>query len=196
MTIITIDGNIGCGKSHILNHLHRNYKLPIDLEPVESWNNYLVQLYENQNNLFKFQIRIWLDRCWIQEKSEKTSILIERSPYFIKNTFIKVALDQNLITEDEYNMLISLHKKTDHLWSCNKYIYLRSMPENCLKRIKKRNRTAEKNITLEYIQALHELHEKTFDNACQNKMNIIVINVDNKGVSEIAEEILQHFELV
>jgi deoxyadenosine/deoxycytidine kinase len=189
--IITIDGNIGSGKTSVLNYLHKTYKIPIDLEPVDSWNSYLSKQYDDKLDVFKFQVRIWLDRCWVQEKSEKTTVLMERSPYFIKNTFIKSAFDTEMISQHEYNILLDLHKKTDNIWTSNTYIYLKSNPDNCYKRIKKRNRPSEKNITEEYIQMLHEYHEKTCHNALENNMNIIIFEVDDKSVPDIANNILQ-----
>jgi deoxyadenosine/deoxycytidine kinase len=189
MTIITIDGNIGSGKSSILNYLHKTNKISIDLEPVENWNNYLTNMYNENNNVFEFQVRIWLDRCLIQEKSDKL-ILMERSPYFIKNTFINVAHDLKMINDYQYSMLLKLHEKTDILWKCNIYIYLRSNPENCFKRLQKRNRTCEKNITEEYITILHKSHEKNYQKAIENNMNIIMIDVDDKSIADVSNEIL------
>lgn len=193
MTILTMDGNIGCGKSSVLNYLHKTYKISIDLEPVESWNTYLTNMYNTQSDTFKFQVRIWLDRCWVQEKSDKT-IIMERSPFFIKNTFIEIAHELQMINDSEYNMLLDLHKKTDILWSCNSYIYLRSSPDNCYKRLKKRNRPAEKNITEEYIKMLHEYHEDNYNRAVNEKKNIIVIDVDDKSIPDIANEILEYIQ--
>ncbi len=189
MPIITIDGNIGSGKTSVLNYLHKTHKIAIDLEPVESWNTYLTKFYEEKLDVFKFQIRIWLDRCWIQEKSDKSTVLMERSPMFIKNTFIRTAKDLEMITEKEYDILMDIYRKTDSLWSSNKYIYLRSSPENCYRRIKKRNRLSEKTITQEYIQMLHDYHEAL---ALDKDLNIIVINVDDKSIADVAAEIIQH----
>ena len=56
--------------------------------------------------------------------------------------------------------------------------------------INKRGRFAEKNIKLEYIQKIHELHEKNYKLAIENNMNILVIDVENKSISEICNEIL------
>lgn len=193
MTIITIDGNIGSGKTSILNYLHKTYKLPIDLEPVESWNNFLMKLYDKQQDVFKFQVRIWLDRCWVQEKSDAV-VLMERSPYFIKNTFIETAYQLDMISEHEHTILLELHKKTDSLWASNRYIYLRSSPENCYKRLKKRNRPVEKNITEDYIKRLHQSHEDNYNHAVDNKMNISVIDVDDKSIPEIADAIIEYIE--
>lgn len=190
MTVITIDGNIGAGKTSVLNYLHRNHKIPVDLEPVENWTTYLTEMYDRQENVFKFQIRVWLDRCWIQEKCAKTTILMERSPRFIQGVFINMAEEQKNITPREKELLMDLHKKTDKLWENNIYIYLRANPENCRKRIKKRNRSCEKQITDEYINLLHDKHENLYEEMKANNENITCIDIDNKTISEIANEIL------
>lgn len=189
MPIITIDGNIGCCKTSILNYFHKNYRLAIDLEPVDSWTEYLANLYNTTNSSYDFQIKVWVDRCWIQEKTNM-SVLMERSPYFIKNVFVKKAFYDKSINETEYENIIKLHKTTDDLWKPNGYIYLRSDPEKCLQRIIKRGRFAEKNIQLEYIQSIHDLHEKNYKAALEAKMNIIVIDVENKSIGDICGEIL------
>ena len=189
MPIITIDGNIGSYKTSILNYFHKNYKLAIDLEPVDNWTEYLANLYNTPNSSYDFQIKVWVDRCWIQEKTNM-SVLMERSPYFIKNVFVRKAYEDKTINDTEYEDIIRLHKTTDDLWKPNGYIYLRSEPDKCLHRINKRGRFAEKNIKMEYIQKIHELHEKNYNLAIENNMNIIVIDVENKGISEICNEIL------
>tara|TARA_B100001758_G_C18414816_1_gene618709 strand:- start:1653 stop:2234 length:582 start_codon:yes stop_codon:yes gene_type:complete len=188
MPIITIDGNIGSGKSSILNYLHKTLKNPVDLEPVDSWQVYLNNIYNNKSNLFNFQVRIWLDRCWIQHNTENKNIFVERSPYFIKNCFIELAKKNNLITDVDYNTLLDLHKKTDPLWLDNIYIYLKSKPDMCLTRIKKRNRQSENNITLEYLNDLHDLHEENVEKL--KKINkVYIIEVEGKSISNIVSEI-------
>jgi deoxyadenosine/deoxycytidine kinase len=189
MPIITIDGNIGCCKTSVLNYFHKNYRLAIDLEPVDSWTEYLANLYNTTNSSYDFQIKVWVDRCWIQEKTSM-SVLMERSPYFIKNVFVRKAFEDKTINETEYDNIHKLHKTTDDLWKPNGYIYLRSDPEKCLQRIIKRGRFAEKNMQLEYIQSIHDLHEKNYKAALDAKMNIIVIDVENKSIGDICGEIL------
>jgi thymidylate kinase len=130
-----------------------------------------------------------MDRCWIQEKS-KTIILMERSPYFIKNVFVEKAYEDNTITKEEYKNMLTLHKRTDKLWEPDGLIYLRSNPENCFNRIKKRGRESEKNIKLEYIKRIHELHEEKYNEAVKNNKNIICIDVENKSIADICSEII------
>ena len=203
MPIITIDGNIGCGKTSVLNYLHKFYKIPVDLEPVDNWEKHLNNMYDNKKDVFKFQVRVWLDRCWVQEKSEKSIILMERSPYFIKNVFIKSASNLDMISEKDQDVLMTLHKNTDKMWCPSHYIYLRSKPDNCCKKIKKRNRLSEKNITFEYIKTLHDFHEETFANhntcsSCNvsNVSKMSCIDVSGKTVVEIANEILEIIQTI
>jgi deoxyadenosine/deoxycytidine kinase len=189
MPIITLDGNIGSYKTSILNYFHKNYKTAIDVEPVESWNEYLKGIYNTRNSTYNFQIKVWMDRCWIQEKSNAI-ILMERSPYFIKNVFVEKAYEDKTINEEEYKNMLSLHKRTDKLWEPEGYIYLRSNPEQCFNRIKKRARDAEKNIKLEYIKRIHELHEDKYREALKNNKNIICIDDESKRIADICSEII------
>ena len=191
MPIITIDGNIGSCKTSILNYFHKNHKLAVDLEPVDSWNEYLQKLYEcDKESSYNFQIKVWLDRCWIQEKSDNVLVLMERSPYFIKNVFIEKAFEDKTITKEQYDILQNLHKKTEGLWKPNGYIYLNSRPELCLQRILKRGRHSEKNIKLEYVKRIHDLHTEKLTEALQKNMNILIIDIENKSISEICNEII------
>ena len=189
MPIITLDGNIGCFKTSILNYFHKYYKTPVDLEPVENWSEYLKNMYNTDKSTYNFQIRVWLDRCWIQEKSN-TILLMERSPYFIKNVFVEKAYEDKTISEEEYKNILTLHKTTDKLWDPRGYIYLRSNPEICFNRIIKRGREAEKNIKIEYLKRIHELHDKKYEEALKNNKNIICIDVENKSVADICSEII------
>jgi len=194
MPIITIDGNIGAGKSTILNYLHNNHNIYIDLEPIDKWKTFLNNIYNNKKNYFNFQIRVWLDRSWIQEKDTNTNIIMERSPYFIRNTFNKYIYDNNLITEQENNIINELYNKSDIIWKSNYYIYIRSNPEKCLERIIKRGRDNEMEISLDYLKEIHNLHEETYKKAIENKMNIIYIDIENKKIEEIAEIIIKYLK--
>lgn len=188
MPIITIDGNIGCGKTSLLNYLHRYHKMVIDLEPVDNWMPYLTKMYNENKEVFQFQIRVWLDRCWAQEKSDVV-VLMERSPFFIRNAFLQTVFENGLICNEENMILQELHDKTAYLWNDIHYIYLRSSPEKCLHRIKKRNRFSEQSISEEYLSQIHEKHEECCSTLCLvNKCT--VIDVENKTIAEIAKEVI------
>jgi deoxyadenosine/deoxycytidine kinase len=114
---------------------------------------------------------------------------MERSPYFTRNVFVKSVHNNKLITDNEFIMINDLYDKTNSIWTSNAYIYLKSNPENCLDRIKKRGRNCEKDIESSYIEHLHNLHESTYNDALNNNINVICIDVENKTVAQIAAEI-------
>ena len=190
MPIFTIDGNIGCGKSTVLEYLHTHYVLPIDLEPVKKWQPYLNDMYYHNKGACEFQIRVWLDRCWIQPKQDSV-LIMERSPYFQKNVFIPINKENNRLSEREVNMLNEMYDKSSQIWNPCGYIYLRSNPDNCMKRIEKRSRESEESIDKKYIDRLHELHEGAYFWSVSNGYPMVCVDVENKTVAEIANNVYQ-----
>jgi len=69
---------------------------------------------------------------------------------------------------------------------------LKSGPEKCIKRIKMRGRECEKNITLDYITELSKLHDDNYKLGIENNKDILIINIENKDIEEIAEIILNY----
>ena len=55
-----------------------------------------------------------------------------------------------------YNELDDLFKTP----KVHKFIYLKTSPKLCYERMKKRNRSEEQQIPIEYFEAIHELHEE------------------------------------
>jgi deoxyadenosine/deoxycytidine kinase len=190
MVIYTIDGNIGCGKTTILNYLHKHKNIQIDLEPVDKWKPFLDNVYINKTGYFNLQIKVWLDRAWIQDKETNSIIFMERSPYFIRNTFNKNDFINNHINEDEYNVINEMYQKTDKIWKSNFYIYLRSSPKKCLERIKARGRENETNIDEDYLISIHDLHEEAYMQLLETNKNVILIDIENKTIEEIIKEIV------
>lgn len=191
MNIVTIDGNIGCGKSSDLEYMHINNRIAVDLEPVDKWQPYLEDMYYNDKNAFEFQIRVWLDRCWIQSHTHTTPMLMERSPFFQKEVFVKVNHENNRISDREFENVNEMYNRSMSTWSPQGYIYLRSDPAKCYERIHGRARNSEEAIKLEYLQGLHDKHEQAYQKAVDLKYNIRVIDVEGKTVAEICDEILK-----
>jgi len=194
MTIITIDGNIGAGKTTILNYIHANHNIYVDLEPIDKWKPFLDDIYINKRKFFNFQIRVWLDRSWIQEKDNNSTIVMERSPYFIRHTFNEYMAENHNVNPQESNILNELYDKTDIIWKSNYYIYIRSSPSKCLERIIKRGRENEMNIDLDYLTDIHNLHEIAYQKALEEGRNIVCIDIENKDIEEIANEIITYIK--
>lgn len=189
MPIFTLDGNIGAGKSTVLEYLHTHYRLSIDPEPVEKWQPYLEDMYRHNKGAFEFQVRVWLDRCWIQTRPNMAPMLMERSPYFQSNVFVPAMYEGAKINYREYCMLQEMYANSASLWAPAGCIYLRSNPIKCAERIRKRARPSEDEITVAYLYKLHMLHEYAYMNAVAHGVPVVCIDIEGKTVSQIAHEV-------
>lgn len=198
--IITIDANIGAGKSTVMEWLKREKGCTISVEPVDKWTPYLHEMYHLGRGVFEFQVRVWLDRGWPDtNEAENRIVVMERSPLFQKKVFIPINAELNRLTAREAHSLSEMYDITFNLWQPDKYIYLRSNPEKCAERILRRCRDTEADIPLSYLRRLHELHESTYEwidqlnvlneSNADNESRIAVIDVEGKSVADIGAAI-------
>jgi deoxyadenosine/deoxycytidine kinase len=186
MTIITVDGLIGAGKSTAMVALSRMADVVIDLEQVDKWAPYLKELYHDNNNAFEFQMRVWLDRCWPADNAKTT--IVERSPLFQSEVFIDIMEEEKSVTNRQAGLLREVYKHTMSAWKPTKMIYLRADPDKCMGRIRHRSRDGEEGISLAYLQRMHELHEGVYARFGESD-NVVVIDVEGKTPEQIASEI-------
>lgn len=191
MPIVTIDGNIGSGKSSIMRYINMKYGIKTDTEPIHIWQPFLDDLYGNKPNAsFNMQVRVWFDRCLIDlPSSENDVFLMERSPYFQRGVFIPTNVENGSISDIQYSMLQDMYNKTDKLWSPIYYIYLHSNPDKCIERIAKRARKSEDAITEQYLRRLHELNEDTYSKGIADDKPIKCIYVEGKTIEDIGDEV-------
>lgn len=195
--IISVDGNIGSGKSTLVKYLKSKYKKNLYFldEPVEEWiritddknENILQKFYSDKSRYsYLFQNFAFITRANILLKNikylknffGKKIIVTERSVETDRNIFAKMLYDSNNLTDLEY--------KIYNYWYNNLYpdikvkniIYLKTDPEVAYQRIKKRNRKEEEGISLEYIKNVHNYHEKWLSNYCYN-ICVLDGNIEN-----------------
>ena len=188
MPIYTIDGGIGSGKTTVLEYLHTHYSFAIDPEPVQRWLPYLEDMYKNGRGAFNFQVRVWLDRCWLQEKPA-THMVMERSPFFQANVFVPINAENGRLTDSENQLLREMYDRSFRMWSPRGMIYLRSSPDNCLTRIQTRGRPEEMGITAEYLQRIHDFHETAYMHGIAMGLPIVCIETEGKTPAAIAGEV-------
>ena len=187
--IITIDGLIGAGKSSTLVNIWDNYDIYIRVEPIELWKPYLERIYKYNDSYYEFQKQIWKDVCCFENPFGHRKLLIERSPYFIRKTFIQYLLFKNKITKEQYDHLLQLHEQSDNIWKPKTMIYLRITPEKALERIKLRNRDNENYIDIDYLYELYNLHEKAYEDAINEGYNIHIVDA-NRNLDEIVKDVI------
>lgn len=193
MTIITIDGNIGVGKTSLLMHIHKNHGRHIDIEPIQKWKPYLEKINKlpiiGYNSIwFEFQEIVWQDRAVLQNNSSH-AIYYERSPLCTFNTFVEMIKNNNNINNEEYSILEQMYENTKKQNIPNKYVYLQTSPEICYSRINSRGRECENNISIEYIEKIHYYHERFFQNLKNQGYDVTIIDA-NQSIEDIAQQLL------
>ena len=197
--IFSIEGNIGSGKSTIIQRLKESGQKYIFLpEPVDEWNlirditgqTILEKFYKNKKDYsFSFQMMAYITRLsqlkkCIETAPEDSIIITERCLYTDRYVFAKMLYDDNLITDIEHNMYnvwCNFYQKYVNNMTSWKYIYLRCNPLTSFERIKERGREEEKNITLEYLEKLHKYHEEWL----LNTPDVLIIDCDKDFESDL-----------
>uniref|UniRef100_A0A0V0J8Y6 Deoxynucleoside kinase n=1 Tax=Schistocephalus solidus TaxID=70667 RepID=A0A0V0J8Y6_SCHSO len=137
---VAVEGNIGCGKSTFLKYFESlSPNIEVSLEPIERWNNV------KGHKLFLAPVR-----------------LIERSLHSGRHCFIEAIRQNNQISHSDVEVLHEFYKFGRDLPFCklDLIVYLRSSPEVCAERIRRRHRRGEEGISMDYLQQLHDLHDK------------------------------------
>jgi deoxyadenosine/deoxycytidine kinase len=178
--IISIDGNIGSGKSTLMEELKtyfsNNKNVVFLKEPVDEWETItdengvtiLEKFYENPSKYgFSFQIMAYISRLDVMRnaiKKNPNSIFIsERSLFTDKLVFAKMLFDSGNIELVNYKIYLKWFDTFAEDFPISKVIYVNTEPEICHQRIGKRSRTGESNIPLEYLQNCHKYHTNMLD---------------------------------
>lgn len=175
--VIFIEGNIGSGKSTLIDNL-KEHGYCVFEEPIKEWIetyvdedgiNILDKFYKNMSNhAFEFQILAMMTR-WqnIRKALDETEdiIFIERSLETDRFTFAlnlkeqymtKLQWDIYDLTFDTFTKETECHFKEVDI----SYIYLYTSSEICFKRALERGRKEESTVPLIYLNNLKEKHDK------------------------------------
>ena len=215
-TILSIEGNIGSGKSTIIDYLkekyknNTNYKIVFLPEPVDEWetikdeeNNTILQkfYYDQKKYSFTFQIMAYISRLNLLRKTIKENpgkiIISERSLFTDKYVFAKMLYDSGNMESIQYQIYNKWFESFLDLAPVSKMIYLKTDPKVSYQRISIRNRNGEENIPYEYIENCHKYHNSMYDIIDFNKQIIdctIDFNKDNSYFENISKQILDFAE--
>jgi deoxyadenosine/deoxycytidine kinase len=179
MTIITIEGNIGSGKSTLLSMCENNIILKkphiVIFEQVNDWTSMtdrsgssIFDLFyrDKERYSYVFQTYVLFSRVSQLNDTIKANpgkiIICERSLMTDFEIFAKTLYESDDISEIEWNVYVKWHKMVRDLFNVPiiGQIYLRTNPDNCMKRIELRNRKSEYLIEMSYIEKLHKKHEE------------------------------------
>lgn len=173
-TIISVDGNIGSGKSTFVRLIGEHFKDNVCIlkEPVDEWENIkdrsgktiIQNFYENQQDYaFSFQMMAYISRLSSLRRLVKSNpngiIITERSVLTDRQVFAKMLFDAGKIKEIEYSIYLKWFDEYVEDYPISHIIYLKTTPEICGERIKKRLRDGEDNVELDYLKSCDDYHE-------------------------------------
>lgn len=173
MQLFIVEGNIGAGKSTFLRILSSALNVNIIYEPHERWQcignseNLLAKFYADPIRwAYTFQSYAFITRIMEVEyalaKSTMTHHILERSVYSDRYCFAKNAFELGYMTSLEWKLYQEWFSwlVDSYMVKPDGFIYLRTDPQVCYQRMKKRNRSEELLVALDYLQLVHEKHEQ------------------------------------
>ena len=208
--IISIDGNIGSGKSTKVRDLEKYYTeqgrtdVIFIQEPVDAWNSVvdengvtiLSNYYKDQKRFaFRLQMLAYISRLSLLRDAVKKGykyIITERCVGTDRNVFSKMLYDKGDIEHDEY---IIYQKWYDEFISdvpISAIVYIKASPETCLQRVNIRAREGE-NIPLEYLKECDRYHNEWIESENIPKL-VIDADIDLRKNPEANIRILEQID--
>lgn len=173
---ISVDGNIGSGKSTLISLLQRVCPRHIKLlhEPVGDWEELRdgagVSLLKNfyaspsqYGSTFQMVALFTRARTLLSALSNTaySTVISERSIFTDRDVFAQMLFSDGTLSSMDYNayiLMFNWFKTQLKLKTPPITIFLNTSPEVCLERIRNRHRDGECSIQLPYLQQLHEQH--------------------------------------
>lgn len=201
--LISIEGNIGSGKSTLIKLLRHNVKknnIEFVDEPVEEWatitdddgKNILTKFYENQEKYsFAFQMMAYISRLnklLNAFKNNNSYVITERSMTTDKYVFAKMLYDSGKMDMCEYQIYNKWFDAFNKDTEVTHVVYVKTKPSLCSERIHKRKRIGEDEIPQSYLDDCHHYHENMINELMKRGVKVLELdgneNVFDESVAE------------
>jgi deoxyadenosine/deoxycytidine kinase len=184
--IISIDGNIGSGKSTLINALRdRMPSWAYRPEPISSWGSLLDRFYENPSRwAFAFNLRVLM--CFLDPMVDFSHVVFERSPMATRYVFVQIAYNSGHISRTDFELFKSVYDLV--AWNPDVIFYLDVPVETCLQRVQSRGRPCEFDMTEDKLGRIHFQYQQMRK---QRSGPPMIIDLDGtKPTSELVDEVL------
>jgi len=168
-----LEGNIGAGKSTLLNKIKKTESdIEVVFEPVNTWHkqrtgqSLLANFYKDIPR-WAFSLETYAMACRVKEHLKEQQKLnpyrlIERSIYsghycFAHNSYHSGGM--SCIEWEIYKQWFTFLMRGKCRLPFG-FIYLKTDPEICFERVKRRNRVGEQHITLKYLKQIGKVHDE------------------------------------
>jgi len=161
---IAVSGNMGVGKSTLVDFLCKTYKLKPFFEPND-FNPYLANFYDDMKTwAFKSQI-FFLSRKFrihqdLGRSRAKEPVIQDRTIYEDAEIFAMNLYKQRIMNKRDFETYYEMYQTIlNALNPPDLMIYLECSVRTVKKRIKQRGRVMEKDIPTRYVKRLNDLYE-------------------------------------
>lgn len=170
---LIVEGNIGAGKSTFLRLVAQHLNAHIVYEPHQRWQqiggeNLLDRFYNDTARwAYTFQTFAFITRVVEQEQhraqySAEPFHVLERSVFSDRFCFARNCHELGFMSSLEWRLYQEWFEWLVYEYTTvpSAFIYLRTDPHVCFDRIKKRNRSEEREVGFDYLALLHKRHEE------------------------------------
>jgi deoxyadenosine/deoxycytidine kinase len=160
--LIAVAGNIGAGKSSLVEFLERRHGMRAVYEPYTT-NPYLDDFYADMER-WAFQSQLYFlthkFRLHLSLAPADGTIVLDRTIYEDAEIFAKNLAHEGAISRRDFALYCELYESMKRaLRPPDLLIYLRCPVRAIRRRIKQRGRPSEQSIPLAYLQRLNTLYE-------------------------------------
>ena len=196
---ITIEGNIGGGKTTMINRLRSMYpEFNIIDEPVDVWTSMkdeegrsLLELFytDKQRWSYTFQNAAFITRYLSAYEALKKPItrdtiyISERGVLTDRYVFATMLKDDGLLTKIEWDLYTQWFDHFSGLVKVDGIVYIKTASDVCSSRIKTRGRQGEDGIPQDYLDALDKYHADWLVNT---SVPVLTVTSEPEDVDKIA----------
>lgn len=181
---ISIDGNIGSGKSTVLDALERSFPdIAVYREPVDSWSR-LLELYYKDPHRWSLALNLQVLSDFQTARYAPAPLFVERSPLSCRHVFAQVQHNDETLNKTQWELFKDYYDVLG--WQPDAIIYINTPPEVCMERVAHRGRPCERNVNVQYLKLINFLYEKML-----GYLTIPVIMVDGtKDPALVAADVM------
>lgn len=156
---ISVEGNIGAGKSTVFDTLQKAFpEYQCFREPLRSWGDYVSLFYEDPKVWsLPFSLKVLVEFSK-QFRGDAAVQISERSPIACYHVFTTLLKDDGVLNTQQWDLFKNVYGILG--WTPDAIVYIDTPPDTCLERVQRRGRPYEANIDIVYLKRLDYQYTK------------------------------------